>query len=95
MKDTQRKRGTETQAEGEAGSSQGAQCGTQSWIPGSWPELKTDAQPLSHPGVPQRNTSKTPVFIFISSVLIWHDSFSVDILYYKPFLLGRLSGSVG
>ena len=37
-------RDTETQAEGEAGSMQGAQCGTRSQDPG----LKVDAQPLSH-----------------------------------------------
>ena len=38
MRDTQRE--AETQAEGEAGSSQGAQCGTQFQIPGSCPEPK-------------------------------------------------------
>ena len=42
----------QTQAEGEAGSSQGARYGTRSWIPGSRPEPKAGAQPLSHPGVP-------------------------------------------
>ena len=40
------------QAEGEAGFSRGAQCGTQSQDPGITPEPKADAQPLSHPGVP-------------------------------------------
>ena len=45
----------ETQAEGEAGSLQGARCGTGSWIMGSRPEPKGGAQPLSHPGVPQGN----------------------------------------
>ena len=52
MRDHERE--TETQAEGEAGSMQGAQYGTRSWIPGSRPEPKADAQPLSHPGVPTR-----------------------------------------
>ena len=42
----------ETQAEGEAGSPHGARCGTRSQVPGSGPEPKADAQPLSHPGVP-------------------------------------------
>ena len=37
-------RGRETQAEGEAGSMQGAQCETRSPDPGSRPELKADAQ---------------------------------------------------
>ena len=47
MRDTERE--AETQAEREA---QGARCGTQSQIPGSHPEPKADAQPLSRPGVP-------------------------------------------
>ena len=50
MRDT-REREAETQAEGEAGSPQGAQCGTRSQTPGSRPEPKADAQPLSHPGI--------------------------------------------
>ena len=48
----EREREAETQAKGEAGSMKGARCGTRSWIPGSHPETKADAQPLSHPGVP-------------------------------------------
>ena len=44
-----RKREAETQVEGEVGSSQGAQ----SQILGSGPELKADAQPLSHPSIPR------------------------------------------
>ena len=54
MRDTERE--AETQAEGEAGSIQGAQCGTRSQdlrIMGSQPEPKADAQSPSHPGVPQ------------------------------------------
>ena len=31
---------------------QGAQCGTRSQAPRTTPELKTDAQPLSHRGIP-------------------------------------------
>ena len=50
IRDTQRE--AETQTEGEAGSSQGAQCGTRSLDPGSRPELKGGAKPLSHPGCP-------------------------------------------
>ena len=48
MRDTERE--AETQAEGEAGSLQGARCGTRSQDPGRVP--KADAQPRSHPGVP-------------------------------------------
>ena len=46
MTDTQRE--AETQAEGEAGSDGGIDPRT----PGSRPEPKADAQPLSHPGIP-------------------------------------------
>ena len=42
----------ETQAEGEAGSSQEPNVGLHPWILGSHPELKADAQTLGHPGVP-------------------------------------------
>ena len=52
MRDTQRE--AETQAEGEADSLWGARCGTQSRIPGSHPEPKAYAQPLSHPGIPPK-----------------------------------------
>ena len=48
------RREAETQAEGEAGSLQGARRGTRSRDPGSHPEPKADAQPLSHPGAPGR-----------------------------------------
>ena len=53
MRGTQRE--AETQAKGETGSPEGAPHGTLCWIPGSHPELKADAQPLSHPGVPVFN----------------------------------------
>ena len=52
MRNTEREREAETWAEGEAGFLQGARCGTQSQIPGSCSEPKTDTQPLSHPGIP-------------------------------------------
>ena len=48
--DTERE--AETQAEGEAGFLGGARCRTRSRTPGSWPEQKADAQPLSHPDIP-------------------------------------------
>ena len=51
-----RQREVETQAEGEAGSLQGACPGTrsQSGTPGLHLGPKADPQPLSHPGGPQR-----------------------------------------
>ena len=51
MRDTDRD--AETQTEGEADSMQGAQFGTRSQIPGSRPEPKAGAKPLSHPGAPR------------------------------------------
>ena len=51
VRDTQK--GAETQAEGgEAGSIQGARCGTGSQDPGIT-EPKASTQPLSHPSVPK------------------------------------------
>ena len=50
--ETQKEREAETQAEGEEGFLQGAQCGTLSQILGTGPGPKADAQPLSHPGIP-------------------------------------------
>ena len=55
--ETQREREAETQAEGEAGCLQGACCRSQSRILGSRPEPKADAQPLSHPGIPNKADS--------------------------------------
>ena len=52
MRGTQRE--AETQAEGEAGSQRGVDVGLDPMTPGSCPELKADAQPLSHSGVPER-----------------------------------------
>ena len=49
MRDTERE--AETYAEGEAGSLQGARCGTRSQDHGTSPEPKADAQPLSHPSI--------------------------------------------
>ena len=47
-----RDRETETQAEGEAGSLWEPDVGLDLGTPGSQPEAKADAQPLSHPGIP-------------------------------------------
>ena len=49
MRDSQKE--AATQAEGEAGSLWGADVGLNPRTPGSRPEPKADAQPLSHPGV--------------------------------------------
>ena len=49
MRDTERE--AETQVEGEAGSMQGAQCGTPSRDPRIMPEPKAGTKPLSHTGV--------------------------------------------
>ena len=49
----EREREAETQAEGEAGSMQGARCGTWSWDSRITPWAKGRAKPLSHRGCPQ------------------------------------------
>ena len=51
--DTQRKREAETQAEGEAGSMQGARHGTRSWVSRIRPWAEGRAKLLSHPGCPK------------------------------------------
>ena len=51
MRDTERE--AETQAEGEAGSTQGARRGTQSWVSRITPWAEGGAKPLSHPGCPK------------------------------------------
>ena len=47
-------REAETQAEGEAGSLQEPHVGLNSGTPGSPPEPKADAQPLSRAGIPEQ-----------------------------------------
>ena len=49
---TEREREAGNYAERAAVSPPGAQYGTRSKTPGSHPELKAEAQPLSHPGIP-------------------------------------------
>ena len=73
MRDTHTQREAEIQAEGKAGSMQGAQCGTQSWDhvglnPGSCSELKADIQPLSYPGVPRLHFFRKP-FLNLSTLV--------------------------
>ena len=69
-RDTHRERQRQRQREKEAGSLQGARCGTWSQephvgldprTPGSCPEVKADAQLLNHPGVPHAQFQKLPV----------------------------------
>ena len=51
MRDREREREAETQAEGEAAPCREPDVGLDPGTLGSRPELKADAQPLSHPGV--------------------------------------------
>ena len=48
-------RGRDTQGDGEAGSMQGARCGTGSWDSRITPEPKASAQLLSHPDFPSNH----------------------------------------
>ena len=58
MRDTERKREAETQAEGEVGSTQGARCRTRYWDPRIRPWAAGGAKPLSHRGCPNIYTFK-------------------------------------
>ena len=53
MRDTEREREAETQAEGEAGSMQEAQRGTRSWVSRFTPWAAGGAKPLRHWGCPK------------------------------------------
>ena len=57
MRDTETEGDAETQAGGEAGSMQGAQCGTRSRVSRIMPWTEGGAKPLSHWGCPK------PIFI--------------------------------
>ena len=61
MRHTQREREreAETQEEGEAGSMQGAQCGTQSQVPRITPWAAGGTKPLGHRGCPLVQVLKT------------------------------------
>ena len=50
-----KERDRETQAEGEAGSMQGARCGTQSWVFRITPWAEGGAKPLGHQGCPEQD----------------------------------------
>ena len=81
------KREVETQAEGEAGSSQGAQVGLDPQT-GSHPKLKADVQPVSHPGIPKPLNFKV---IYYSATDIFHGLFCKKIyliLHFKIFQVG-------
>ena len=76
-----REREAESEAKGEAGSLWGAWCRTWSQDPGSRPEPKADAQPLSHSGVPRSE------FCDGAEIDIC-DPWSVCLLYLpSPFIL--------
>ena len=68
MRDTEREKEAETQAEGEAGSMQGARCGTRSQDSRITPWAEGRAEPLSHLGCPK----------FLIFNLLFSDSHSQD-----------------
>ena len=71
MRDTERE--TETQAEGEAGSRGDPDVGFDPRTPGSRPEPKAGAQPLSHPGVPidfpKARDSREPPLVYFPEII--------------------------
>ena len=60
MIDIEREREAERQAEGEAGSMQGARCRTRFWVSRITPSAEGSAKSLSHPGLPPRSLSSLP-----------------------------------
>ena len=88
MRDTQRERGAETQAEGKAGSLGEPDVGLDPRTPGSHSKPKAAAQPLSHPGAPGTcfsnatasvdDSQKAPTAVkhkYLSTVLVWKSTF--------------------
>ena len=65
MKDTGREREAETQEEGEAGSMQGARCGTRSQDSRITPWVEGGAKPLRHPGIPIYLFFKDFIYLFM------------------------------
>ena len=61
---------TETQAEGEVGSLNGAGCGTRSADLGLRPEPKADTQWPNHPGIPCPSPTVLLCFLFLFC-LVW------------------------
>ena len=66
MRDTERE--AETQAEGEAGSMQGAQLGTRSWVSRITPRAAGSAKPPRHAGCPATTSFKAQSLALLSPV---------------------------
>ena len=66
---TQREREAETQAEGEAGSCREPEVGLDPGSPGSRPEPKAGAKPLSHPGCPWNTHFLHKSFSFLTIII--------------------------
>ena len=72
MRDTQRERGAETQAEGEAGSMhREPYMGFNPGSPGSRPGPKAGAKPLCHPGIPSFSFFIYLLYLFIFKYFIY------------------------
>ena len=71
MRDTETEREAETQAEGEAGSMQGARCGTQSWVSRIRPWAEGGGKLLSHPGCPLLELLRTQYVLFYDRLLLF------------------------
>ena len=65
MRDTQRDREADTQAEGEAGSMQGARHGTPSPVSRITLQAEGSVKPLSHLGCPKIHFEVTPSYIWL------------------------------
>ena len=73
MRDRERGEGAKIQAEGEAGSMQGARRGTRSRVSGITPWAEGNTKPLSHPGCPELFWFFFVLFCFLRFYLFTHE----------------------
>ena len=76
MRDTEREkeRGAETQAEGEAGSTRGARCGTRPWVSRITLQAKGSAKPLGHQSCPRNFFKKNQILKLETTVTKFKNS---------------------
>ena len=93
MRERKRERGPETQAEREAGSMRDPDVGLDPGTPGSGPEPKAGAKPLSHPGIPKNSFNySSGALVFRLRVCLNSKVFVIHILssLQRTFSLGGM-----
>ena len=91
---TERERGAETQAEGEAGSMHrkpdvGFDPGSPGWCPGP----KAGAKPLRHPGIPNFHYLKRPIMIILVQIFFMNKCTTFSNVYTKRYLWQNSPGT--